>query len=41
MTYCDCGRSAIDLEEHYQRGIGETSVISVKKNINGTWVKVN
>ena len=33
MDYCECGKSAVDLEEHYQRNIGNVKEIS-RKNVN-------
>jgi hypothetical protein len=30
MNFCKCGKSAIDLEENYQRGMGNIKVISKK-----------
>lgn len=38
MNYCDCGESAVDLEEHYQRNIGNVKQISRKQIKNGKWV---
>lgn len=40
MNSCNCGYSAVDLEEHYTRVKGYVREISKKKNINGEWVKV-
>jgi len=40
MNYCECGKSAVDLEEHYQRGMGKVKDISRKKNVDGKWVNV-
>ena len=28
MDYCECGKSAVDLEEYYQRNIGKVKEIS-------------
>ena len=33
VNYCECGKSAVDLEEHYQRNIGNVKEIS-RKNVN-------
>jgi len=41
MNHCKCGKSAVDLEEYYARGMGDYDVISIKKYINGKWVKIN
>ncbi|MCP4520977.1 MAG: hypothetical protein GY827_04665 [Cytophagales bacterium] len=30
MNFCDCGKSALDLEEDYSRTIGEVKYLSVK-----------
>jgi len=38
MNFCECGKSAVDLEEHYRRCIGKVKDISIKKNIDGEWV---
>lgn len=40
MNHCDCGKSAIDLEEGYQRGHGDTTELSRKKQVNGKWEKI-
>ena len=40
MNFCECGKSAVDLEEHYQRGSGKVKEISRKENINGKWVNI-
>ena len=40
MNYCECGKSAVDLEEHYQRIMGKVKDISRKKNVGGKWVNV-
>ena len=40
MNSCDCGKSHVDLEEEYCRTIGPVQVLSIKKNVNGEWVKV-
>lgn len=31
MNVCKCGKSGVDLEEHYQRGFG--SVVDIKREI--------
>ena len=28
MDYCDCGKSFVDLEEHYQRNMGEVIILN-------------
>ena len=33
MNYCECGKSAVDLEEYYQRNIGKVKEIS-RENVN-------
>lgn len=40
MNTCKCGKSGVDLEEHYQRGFGDTKTISVKQFIKGKWSKI-
>jgi len=40
MNYCECGKSAVDLEEHYQRSMGKVKDISRKKNVDGKWINV-
>tara|TARA_R110000772_G_scaffold238560_1_gene350547 strand:+ start:511 stop:717 length:207 start_codon:yes stop_codon:yes gene_type:complete len=40
MNNCDCAKSAVDLEEHYQRSMGKVKEISRKKNVNGKWVNI-
>lgn len=40
MNYCDCGKSAVDLEEGYMRGMGDIKVISRKQFINNVWTKI-
>ena len=41
MNYCDCGKSAMDLEDCYSRTVGNIENISVKEtNDEGKWVKV-
>ena len=41
MNFCDCGKSAMDLEDGYTRIIGDIESISVKEiNDEGKWVKV-
>ena len=41
MNYCDCGKSAMDLEDCYSRTVGDIENISVKEiNDKGKWVKV-
>ena len=41
MNYCECGESAVDLEEYYQRGMGKVTDISRKKKQGHFWVKVD
>ena len=39
MNRCDCGKSAVDLEEFYCRILGEgVKFISEKELIDGKWV---
>jgi len=40
MNMCDCGKSGVDLEEGYQRNMGDIQEISRKENVNGEWVNV-
>jgi len=40
MNYCECGKSAVDLEDCYQRNMGDIKEISRKKFID-RWVKVS
>ena len=40
MNYCDCGKSAIDLEQFYQRGFGKVKPISRKEQVDGKWVNL-
>ena len=40
MNYCECGKSAVDLEEHYRRDLGKVKNISIKKNVDAKWVNV-
>lgn len=41
MNYCDCGKTAVDLEEHYCRMVGKKpEVLSVKSLVDGKWVKI-
>lgn len=38
MNFCECGKTGVDLEEHYQRSQGEPNVISRKsKEKDGSW----
>jgi len=38
MNYCECGKSAVDLEEGYQRNSGENIIdISRKRFEDGQW----
>ena len=39
MDYCECGKTAVDLEEHYQRNTGSPEEISRKTFIKGKWFK--
>ena len=38
MNFCDCGKSSVDLEEHYCRQMGLVEVLSVKKYVDGEWI---
>lgn len=42
MDFCECGKSGMDVEEHYTRGIGDhIETISVKEQqVDGKWVRV-
>lgn len=40
MNWCECGKSAVDLEDGYQRGAGKVKDISRKKHVDGKWVKI-
>ena len=40
MNYCECGKSAIDLENGYMRGMGDTKLISKKQFVNGKWKRI-
>lgn len=40
MNYCKCGKSAVDLEDVYQRTLGDVKDISRKINRNGVWEKI-
>lgn len=40
MNYCECSKSAVDLEEYYQRDKGKVKYISRKKKVKGKWVNV-
>jgi len=40
INYCECGKSAVDLEGGFQREMGKVKDISRKKNIDGKWVNV-
>ena len=40
MNFCECGKSGVDFEEHYQREAGKVKEISRKRNVNGIWEKV-
>jgi len=37
MNYCKCGKSAVDLEEWYVRGMGDYKVISIEQKVDGKW----
>ena len=42
MNYCGCGKSAVDLEEYYQRSMGVVKSISREiQKPNGDWEKLN
>ena len=40
MDICKCGRSGVDLEEGYARGMGSYETVDIKKFINKKWVKI-
>tara|TARA_R110002020_G_scaffold303221_1_gene518584 strand:+ start:250 stop:450 length:201 start_codon:yes stop_codon:yes gene_type:complete len=41
MNWCDCGKTAMDLEEGYRKEVGEPKVISVKEQgESGFWERV-
>lgn len=40
INSCECGETAVDLEEHYQRSMGDSTEISRKKLINNKWTKL-
>lgn len=40
MNYCECGLSAVDLEPHYRRDLGEVIDISIKLKEEGKWVEL-
>jgi len=40
MNYCSCGKSAVDLEEYYQRDIGEIKELSRKKKVGDKWQNI-
>jgi len=35
MDHCDCGKSAVDLEESYQRTMGSVKVIKIDEDESG------
>lgn len=37
MNYCDCGKSAVDLEDGYQRTTGDVEELSRKIRKSGKW----
>lgn len=37
MDYCQCGHTAVDLEEHYDRIAGDVVVLSKEKFLNNSW----
>lgn len=39
MDSCECGKSKIDLEEGYCRGVGEVEVLSIEEHTDKGWVK--
>ena len=40
MNYCECGKSAVDIDEFTQGNRGKVKEISRKKILNGKWVNV-
>jgi len=40
MNSCECGKSAVDLEEQYQRVLGDITEISRKQKVNGKWEQI-
>ena len=40
MNYCECGESALDLEQHYARLQGSVEYINVKEHNGKEWVKL-
>lgn len=40
MNVCECCKSGVDLEEHYQRGFGDIKDISRKVFKDGEWTKI-
>ena len=41
MNYCSCGKSAVDLEDGYARGMGDYTGNSIDKRVDSEWVKVD
>lgn len=40
MNYCECGKTGVDLESSYQRGVGKPKEISRKINKDGHWERL-
>lgn len=40
IDYCECGNSAVDLEEYYQRNTGNITELSRKQIVDGKWVNI-
>lgn len=40
MNTCECGKSAIDLEEFYQRSMGKIQELSRKEFVDNKWIKL-
>ena len=38
MNWCQCGKSAVDLEDGYQRVTGKVKDVSKKKRVDGKWM---
>ena len=39
MDFCECGKTAVDLEEYYQRNTGKVEYVSSKMFKDGRWIK--
>lgn len=37
MNTCECGKTAVDLEQHYQRNIGSPKEVSRKIKVGNEW----